>query len=218
MYRYFINLLHTSMCQPVSLLSALCAMLFTNLHAVSGMLRTSEIADFNNIVDYLMHDRCLGKMRLLVVLDYMMVQKSRCVANVSTCRMTKTETLFKVERDWSVEETWCSCYCRLRCVDRHHLLNAWLRGKGVWQSRDGCHHCGRRNGRVIGDHIPPNKLIHGPAGTQKAMQQITCSLGLSNSTAKAPLSRLRYAACLELSSSQAEKQSWTDMKAKKAPR
>ncbi|KAK9794632.1 hypothetical protein WJX73_002817 [Symbiochloris irregularis] len=24
--------------------------------------------------------------------------------------------------------------------------------------RDGCHHCGRRNGKVIGDHIPPNKL------------------------------------------------------------
>lgn len=128
-YRYFINLLHTSMCQPVSLLSALCAMLFINLHAVSGMLCTSEIADSNNIVDYLMHDRCLGKMRLLIVLDYMMVQKSRCVANVSSCRMTKTETLFKVERDLSVEDTWCSSYCRLRCVDRHHLLNAWLRGR-----------------------------------------------------------------------------------------
>ncbi|EIE18854.1 hypothetical protein COCSUDRAFT_59782 [Coccomyxa subellipsoidea C-169] len=56
--------------------------------------------------------------------------------------------------------------------------------------RDGCHHCGRRNGRVIGDHIPPNKLMHGPAGTQKAIQQITSSLGFSESSSKAPFSRL----------------------------
>eukprot|EP00884_Botryococcus_braunii_P002018 jgi/Botrbrau1/11817/Bobra.0224s0016.1 len=27
--------------------------------------------------------------------------------------------------------------------------------------RDGCHHCGRKHGRTVGDHIPPNKLVHG---------------------------------------------------------
>lgn len=27
--------------------------------------------------------------------------------------------------------------------------------------RDGCHHCGRRKGKVIGDHMPPNKSAHG---------------------------------------------------------
>ncbi|BDA44783.1 hypothetical protein COCOBI_06-2610 [Coccomyxa sp. Obi] len=56
--------------------------------------------------------------------------------------------------------------------------------------RDGCHHCGRRNGRVIGDHIPPNKLMHGSGGTQKAIQQITASLGFTQPSAKAPLGRL----------------------------
>jgi hypothetical protein len=28
---------------------------------------------------------------------------------------------------------------------------------------DGCHHCGSRHGRVIGDHIPPNKVVFGGA-------------------------------------------------------
>ena len=25
--------------------------------------------------------------------------------------------------------------------------------------RDGCHTCGRRRGKVVGDHIPPNKMV-----------------------------------------------------------
>ena len=31
-------------------------------------------------------------------------------------------------------------------------------------SSDGCHHCGRKRGRVIGDHIPPNKVAYGSRG------------------------------------------------------
>ena len=33
---------------------------------------------------------------------------------------------------------------------------------------DGCHHCGTRHGRVIGDHIPPNKFVHGSAATVRS--------------------------------------------------
>ena len=34
-------------------------------------------------------------------------------------------------------------------------------------SRDGCHHCGTRRGRVVGDHMPPNKVA-GTSGPPKA--------------------------------------------------
>ena len=27
--------------------------------------------------------------------------------------------------------------------------------------RDGCHHCGRRAGKAIADHIPPNVIAYG---------------------------------------------------------
>lgn len=32
--------------------------------------------------------------------------------------------------------------------------------------RDGCHHCGKRTGGVIGDHQPPNKVTVKELGTQ----------------------------------------------------
>jgi len=34
--------------------------------------------------------------------------------------------------------------------------------------RDGCHHCGSRRGRVVGDHIPPNKDVYGVGGSTAA--------------------------------------------------
>lgn len=44
----------------------------------------------------------------------------------------------------------------------HHPLfpAAWggLSAHICMRCRDGCHHCGRRRGKVVGDHIPPNKL------------------------------------------------------------
>lgn len=58
-------------------------------------------------------------------------------------------------------------------------------------SRDGCHHCGRRSGKVIGDHIPPNKYVGGGGATQRAISEISSSLGISNSKSSPPLGRLR---------------------------
>ena len=55
--------------------------------------------------------------------------------------------------------------------------------------RDGCHHCGSRMGRVIGDHIPPNKYV---TSADSAIKQITASLGVTNNTHVPPLGRLRY--------------------------
>ena len=37
--------------------------------------------------------------------------------------------------------------------------------------RDGCHHCGKRAGKVVGDHIPPNKLVHGSKAASSLVRQ-----------------------------------------------
>lgn len=47
--------------------------------------------------------------------------------------------------------------------------------------RDGCHHCGSRKGRVVGDHIPPNKEVHGPAGAGGAAAAAAVSQFLASS-------------------------------------
>ncbi|CAL5230013.1 g13455 [Coccomyxa viridis] len=54
-------------------------------------------------------------------------------------------------------------------------------------ARDGCHHCGTRMGRVIGDHIPPNKYV---SSADSAIKQITASLGVTNNTHVPPLGKL----------------------------
>ena len=30
--------------------------------------------------------------------------------------------------------------------------------------RDGCHHCGKRKGNIVADHIPPNKMVKAQSG------------------------------------------------------
>ena len=44
-------------------------------------------------------------------------------------------------------------------------------------------------GRVIGDHIPPNKYV---SSADSAIKQITASLGVTNNTHVPPLGKLRY--------------------------
>ncbi len=39
--------------------------------------------------------------------------------------------------------------------------------------RDGCHHCGGKKGKTIGDHIPPNKLVY---GSRKEVREATAQL------------------------------------------
>jgi hypothetical protein len=46
------------------------------------------------------------------------------------------------------------------------ILFLLLKMTTMWTFRDGCHHCGRKHGRTVGDHIPPNKLVHGSKGEQ----------------------------------------------------
>ena len=58
----------------------------------------------------------------------------------------------------------------------------------LYTCRDGCHHCGTRMGRVIGDHIPPNKYVGSAEGTIK---QIADSLGVTKPSQIAPFGKLR---------------------------
>ena len=47
----------------------------------------------------------------------------------------------------------CSCYT-MSC--QKHMCEC-----GLHAIRDGCHHCGKKQGRCVGDHIPPNKQVWG---------------------------------------------------------
>ncbi|KAK9834883.1 hypothetical protein WJX81_006337 [Elliptochloris bilobata] len=64
--------------------------------------------------------------------------------------------------------------------------------------RDGCHHCGQRAGKVVGDHIPPNKLVHGSKAVTGMMRQVERTLGVvspvgrnSPVTPRGPLEKLQ---------------------------
>ncbi|DBA72524.1 TPA: hypothetical protein ACH3X2_010284 [Trebouxia sp. C0005] len=50
----------------------------------------------------------------------------------------------------------------------------------ILMRRDGCHHCGRRKGKTIGDHIPPNKLVYGSRKeVREATAQFAKALGVA---------------------------------------
>eukprot|EP00195_Chlamydomonas_chlamydogama_P007862 CAMPEP_0202892446 /NCGR_PEP_ID=MMETSP1392-20130828/2172_1 /ASSEMBLY_ACC=CAM_ASM_000868 /TAXON_ID=225041 /ORGANISM="Chlamydomonas chlamydogama, Strain SAG 11-48b" /LENGTH=412 /DNA_ID=CAMNT_0049576399 /DNA_START=232 /DNA_END=1470 /DNA_ORIENTATION=- len=76
--------------------------------------------------------------------------------------------------------------------------------------RDGCHHCGNKRGAVIGDHIPPTKMVlearaaaASPKSEAEVQQLISKVKGLLQ--IKEPSLKQRYyAQCTECSSMQAE--------------
>ena len=67
------------------------------------------------------------------------------------------------------------------------------------KNSDGCHHCGRKRGRVIGDHIPPNKLTYGSRGSLPGGNYPTSSYS-SSSRASSPSSSSAAAAAAEIAS------------------
>ncbi|KIZ03940.1 hypothetical protein MNEG_4020 [Monoraphidium neglectum] len=73
--------------------------------------------------------------------------------------------------------------------------------------RDGCHHCGTRRGPVIGDHMPPNKLVFTRGASQLAawfndLPGIRQVRGLTGATAARPAQRF-FAQCQRCSLRQA---------------
>lgn len=51
--------------------------------------------------------------------------------------------------------------CWLRIQTHTDKQSAICPGQGHPTCRDGCHHCGTKQGRTVGDHIPPNKQVWG---------------------------------------------------------
>ena len=62
------------------------------------------------------------------------------------------------------------------------------------KNSDGCHHCGRKRGRVIGDHIPPNKLTYGSRGSLPGGSYPTSTYSSSRSSSSSSSSSSSAAA------------------------
>ena len=63
----------------------------------------------------------------------------------------------------------------------------WLQSVQCYLCRDGCHHCGTRRGEVIGDHMPPNRMVYGSGYKlmETASKQLS-ALGSTLGRTKAP--------------------------------
>lgn len=64
--------------------------------------------------------------------------------------------------------------------DTKLLGTSWLPTELRMPCRDGCHHCGRRRGKTIGDHMPPNKMVFGSSKqlTAEVKAQVKAALGV----------------------------------------
>lgn len=63
-----------------------------------------------------------------------------------------------------------------------------------WFTRDGCHHCGSARGKVIGDHMPPNKHAFGSGARAAANRRASTLRRIFNHIRGVPLQRF-YPQC-----------------------
>ena len=63
-----------------------------------------------------------------------------------------------------------------------------------WFTRDGCHHCGSARGKVIGDHMPPNKTAFGSGARAAANRRASTLRRIFNHIRGVPLQRF-YPQC-----------------------
>ena len=63
-----------------------------------------------------------------------------------------------------------------------------------WFTRDGCHHCGSTRGKVIGDHMPPNKMAFGSGARAAANRRASTLRRAFNFIRGVPLQRF-YPQC-----------------------
>ena len=59
----------------------------------------------------------------------------------------------------------------LRAPGQSYADNSARRELGMLFRRHGCHHCGRKTGEFVGDHMPPNKIFNGNGGPLKTAWQ-----------------------------------------------
>ncbi|GIL63846.1 hypothetical protein Vafri_17847 [Volvox africanus] len=77
----------------------------------------------------------------------------------------------------------------------------------VFFGRDGCHHCGTRSNGVIGDHMPPYKVVRdalaareASGGLEKILRRVADFLGIKDESLK----QVYYAQCKACSNRQAQ--------------
>lgn len=76
----------------------------------------------------------------------------------------------------------------------HYATESQRRTLAVWLRRDGCHHCGSRVGKVVGDHMPPNKMAFGSAAAAQAAREGSWKTKLWNFLRMVPKQRF-YPQC-----------------------
>ena len=59
----------------------------------------------------------------------------------------------------------------IRSDGARYATEAQRRTLAAWLKKDGCHHCGGRIGKVIGDHMPPNKMAFGSSAAARAARE-----------------------------------------------
>ena len=82
----------------------------------------------------------------------------------------------------------------MRSSGAHYATEAQRRTLAGWLRRDGCHHCGSRVGKVVGDHMPPNKMGFGSAAGAQAAREGSWKTRLWNLMRMVPKQRF-YPQC-----------------------
>ena len=82
----------------------------------------------------------------------------------------------------------------MRSNGAHYATEAQRRTLAGWLRRDGCHHCGSRVGKVVGDHMPPNKMAFGSAAAAQAAREGSWKTKLWNFLRMVPKQRF-YPQC-----------------------
>jgi hypothetical protein len=82
----------------------------------------------------------------------------------------------------------------MRSNGAHYATEAQRRTLAGWLRRDGCHHCGSRVGKVVGDHMPPNKMAFGSAAAAQAAREGSWKTRLWNFLRMVPKQRF-YPQC-----------------------
>ena len=62
----------------------------------------------------------------------------------------------------------------------HYATDNQRKTLATWLRKDGCHHCGSKLGKVVGDHMPPNKMAFGSAAAAQAAREGTWRTKLWN--------------------------------------
>ena len=85
---------------------------------------------------------------------------SHCVANDARVQRRRLRTPCLHELHWSTNSNLVCTSCPAGSLNSN-AIRRYRAAPALLQCRDGCHHCGKRAGKAIADHIPPNVIAYG---------------------------------------------------------